>query len=257
MDDTTEDKTEQKLPRLDALDLTARVESDKEYKKRLKKSQLNLLKLQRDIINQKVPVILVFEGCDAAGKGGAIKRLSEKLDPRGYNVVPIGAPSPGELNKHYLWRFWTRLPGRGHLTIYDRSWYGRVLVERVEGFCSKPEWKRAYEEINAFEKMLVENHYVICKFWLQISKAEQLRRFKERENDPFKKWKITDEDWRNREKWDEYQKATEDMLEKCSTDWAPWTLVAAEQKEFARLLVIDTAVDAISKALPKDKKNKD
>lgn len=239
------------LPNLESIDLSSRIESKKEYEKRLKKGQLALLRLQRDIIDHKIPVILVFEGCDAAGKGGSIKRLTEKLDPRGYNVVPIGAPNPGELGKHYLWRFWTRLPARGHLTIYDRSWYGRVLVERVEEFCSKDAWKRAYDEINAFEKMLTADGYVMAKFWLQISKDEQLERFEARQNDPFKKWKITEEDWRNREKWDDYQEAAEEMFARTSTDWAPWTLVSAEQKKWARIKVIDTVINAIRDAIPK------
>ena len=155
-----------------------------------------------------------MEGWDAAGKGGAIKRVTEHLDPRGFQVNPIGAPAPHEKRYHYLQRFWRKLPQYGQITIFDRSWYGRVLVERVEGFATKEEWTRAYDEINDFEKLLTDDHYIIGKFFYHISKDEQLKRFKDRENNPLKRWKITDEDWRNREKWDEYVEAMEEMFEK-------------------------------------------
>lgn len=230
---------------LASLDLSLSIDSKKEYEARLRKAQLDLLSMQRAIRVQQVPVVLVFQGWDAAGKGGAIRRLTEPLDPRGYSVVPIGAPTPYEKARHYLWRFWTALPPAGRITVFDRSWYGRVLDERVEGFCTQEEWQRAYEEICAFERMLVTSGHVLCKFWLHISRKEQLKRFRERERNPFKRWKITDEDWRNRSKWKQYEVAVEEMLARTSTPAAPWTLVEAEQKWYCRVKVIETAARAI------------
>jgi polyphosphate kinase 2 (PPK2 family) len=185
-------------------------------------------------------VVVVFEGCDAAGKGGTIRRVTSALDARAYRIVSISAPSLEEQAFPYLWRFWRELPKRGQITIFDRSWYGRVMVERIEGFCSELEWRRAYSEINDFEEQLQGAGVVVVKFWLQISKGEQLRRFRAREQTAFKRFKITPEDWRNRRKWHAYQTALGDMVARTSTDIAPWTLVAAEDKNHARIRVLQT-----------------
>jgi len=194
-------------------------------------------------------LILAFEGADAAGKGGAIRRVTSAFDARQYVSVPIAAPTDEEKMYPYLWRFWRAIPPRGGITIFDRTWYGRVLVERVEGFCSEYDWRRAYDEINQFEEQLVEGGAVVCKFWLQISKSEQYRRFKAREKTSFKRFKITAEDWRNRAKWDAYEHAVADMVDRTSTEIAPWTLVEAEDKYFARIKVLRTIVKAIETAL--------
>jgi polyphosphate kinase 2 (PPK2 family) len=194
---------------------------------------------------KRIPLVCVFEGSDGAGKGGAIKRLTQKMDPRGYNVFPFAAPNATERAHHYLWRFWQKVPKAGHIAIFDRSWYGRVLVERVEGFCSEPDWKRAYREITEFEEQMVDNGTVITKFWLQIDKDEQMRRFKERQRLEHKKWKITDEDWRNREKWNQYKEAVDEMLLRTSTTYAPWTVVEANNKYHARIKVLKTVIDAM------------
>lgn len=220
-----------------------------DYRRRLKKKQQRLRELEHEIYMQRKPVVIVYEGCDAAGKGGNIRRLTEQLDPRGYGVVPITAPNAGEKAHHYLWRFWNELPKAGHISIFDRSWYGRVLVERVEGFCSPAEWGRAYREINEMEQHIAAFGTVICKFWLQIDQDEQLRRFKERERLPHKQWKITEEDWRNREKWDVYYAAIEEMLARTSTPCAPWTVVESNCKWFARVKVLDSVITAIEAAL--------
>ena len=201
---------------LESLDLTQSL-STEEYEERLKPLQLDLVLAQRRLAERGIAVVIVFEGMDAAGKGGAIKRLTTKLDPRGYEVLPIGPPTEEELRHHYLWRFWTQLPSYGRLTIFDRSWYGRVLVERVEGITPKARWQQAYSEIVEFERSLVDDEYIVLKFWLHISEKEQLRRFKAREEDPYRRWKITKEDWRNRDKWDDYVAAAEDMFEYTST----------------------------------------
>ncbi len=220
-----------------------------EYKKQLPRLQSRLHRLAYQVYLQKVPVAIVFEGSDAAGKGGAIKRLTEKIDPRGYVVWPIAAPHGDDKERHYLYRFWRRLPEAGQIAIFDRSWYGRVLVERVEGFCDEAAWQRAYAEINQFERQLADAGTVIVKFWLQISQAEQLRRFKEREGSGYKAWKLTDEDWRNRGRWDDYRLATEDMLVKTSTAVAPWTIVEADDKLHARIKVLKTVARQLKRAL--------
>ncbi|NQU44360.1 UDP-galactose-lipid carrier transferase [bacterium] len=238
-----------RAPQIEDLDLSLSYKTKDEYEKDLKKAQFEILILQQKIRELGIPVVMALEGVDAAGKGGAIKRLTAKLDPRGFNVIPVGAPTPIELAHHYLWRFWSELPRGGRITVFDRSWYGRVLVERVEKFASKGDWKRAYDEINAFEKSLVDNGHVVCKFWLQISKKEQLKRFREREKNPFKRWKITEDDWRNRKKWKEYQAAAQDMFDRTSTEAAPWTLVEAEHKWYSRVKVVRTVVKAIEKAV--------
>ncbi len=210
--------------------------------------QLRLLTWQQQTVRRKgIPVVLCFEGPDAAGKGGAIKRFVEKLDPRGFHVIPVGAPEGPERTHHYLWRFWTGLPAHGQIVIFDRSWYGRVLVERIEGFCTKPEWQRAYDEINAFEKGLVNAGTQVYKFFLHIDKKEQLRRFQEREQNPYKRWKIGKEDWRNRKHWDAYEACFEEMFSKTDTKVCPWTILPANSKRYARLGVIQTVLDAQSK----------
>ena len=230
---------------LDKLDLDKKLDSKSEYEELLAEYQFRLLKLQRKIIEKGVSVAIAFEGCDAAGKGGNIKRLTETLDPRGFYVYPVGAPTPEEKSRHWLRRFWVRLPPRGSIAIFDRTWYGRVLVERVEGFASKDEWKRAYGEINAFEKMLTDDGLVLIKFWLHISKKEQLDRFKKREKDPWKSWKLTDEDWRNRDKWDDYIEALEEMFEKTDSEAAPWTIIEGNWKWYARIKALKTVVNHI------------
>lgn len=234
--------------RLDDLDQTKALEQD-EYKKQLKQYQLQLLNMQLELRERKNSVILVMEGPDAAGKGGAIKRVVERLDPRLVRVYSIVKPTPEEFARHYMWRFWTKLPAHGELVIYDRSWYGRVLVERVEGFCSEAEWKRAYREINEFERTLTDNGAIIIKLYLHIAKDEQLARFKSREADPYKHWKISEEDWRNRRHWREHNEAAEEMFEKTGTDVAPWTVIPANFKWAARVKTLKTVCGRIAEAL--------
>jgi len=210
----------------------------KEYNQALIKYQLRLSFLQRELRKQKIPLILAFEGWDASGKGGVIKRVTEKIDPRGVKVYPIGAPTEDELKRNYLWRFWSRLPRQDEIVIFDRTWYGRVLVERIEGFATEEQWKRTYNEINGFEKILVNDNIILLKFFLHITKEEQLKRFKERLNDPLKCWKITDEDWRNREKWDLYKDTVEEMIKKTITKLCPWHLIDGINKHYARIKVM-------------------
>jgi polyphosphate:AMP phosphotransferase len=233
---------------LAAVDLSASL-SDAEYKQQLSYKQLELRRLQLKIHKHQIPVLVVFEGWDAAGKGGAIKRLTDVLDPRSYQVNAFAAPTDEEKAHHYLWRFWRRLPTAGTIGIFDRSWYGRVLVERVEGFATTIEWQRAYQEINEFEAQLTSAGYVLVKFWLQISPEEQLKRFLERQNDPFKQYKLTAEDWRNREKWPLYEVAVNEAIARTTTPTSPWTLVAANNKEYARVKVIETVSQAIQAQL--------
>lgn len=230
---------------LELLDLTKKFEEKKQYKDELKKYQLELLDLSLQLQFAGIPCLLVFEGWDAGGKGGAIKRLTEKIDPRSFEVHSISAPAAHEKRHHYLHRFWQRLPYKGKIGIFDRSWYGRVLVERIEGFATPTEWQRAYNELNQFEKLLSDDGYIIIKFWLHISKEEQLNRFNERMENPFKKWKITDEDWRNREKWDEYEQASEEMFVKTSTLDAPWHLIEANYKWYARVKVLKIITETL------------
>ncbi len=194
-------------------------------------------------------MVLVFEGADAAGKGGTIRRITSALDARQYSIVPIAAPTDEERVHPYLWRFWRHIPPLGRITIFDRSWYGRVLVERVEHFCAVSDWMRAYDEINQFEEQLAKAGVIVVKFWLQISRAEQLRRFREREQTAFKRFKITPDDWRNRRKWGDYERAVCDMVDRTSTEIAPWTLVEAEDKRYARVKVLKTVVNRIEQAL--------
>ena len=233
---------------LEQVELGSRL-NEKRYWKRVGELQVRLRELHFKIYEEQVPVLAVFEGWDAAGKGGAIKRITETLEPRGYTVSSFSAPRGEEKTHHYLWRFWRALPRAGHLGIFDRSYYGRILVERVEGFCAEAEWKRAYREINEFESHQASLGMVLCKFWLHISKEEQIRRFKDRERDPFRSHKLTPEDWRNRARWDEYAMAVEDMLAKTSTPEAPWTVVPADDKYFARVAVLETLTAAVERAV--------
>lgn len=234
--------------RLSTLDMDAARLADKEtYEKRLSQLQKELLHVQQTYWHEKRRAVIVFEGWDAGGKGGAIRRLTEPLDPRGVHVWPISAPRPDEQGRHYLYRFWKRLPVPGTFAIFDRSWYGRVLVERVEGFASKEQWKRAYEEIRDFEKMLTDDGARVVKLFLHIDKDEQLRRFKERLTNPYKRWKLTEEDLRNRTKWDEYVEAVEDMFDETSTPNAPWSAIPANSKWFARTQILELVTEALAR----------
>lgn len=235
---------------LQTLDLNQQIEK-KKYKVELEKYQGKLALLTRENDFKKITVIVVFEGNDAAGKGGAIRRITSALDARWYNIVPVAAPTEEERAQPYLWRFWRHIPRRGRMTIFDRSWYGRVLVERVEGFCTKADWMRAYSEINDFEAQLVRHHIVVVKFWLAISKDQQLKRFNEREQIGFKRFKITEEDWRNRNKWEEYEQAVCEMVDRTSTEIAPWTLVEANDKYYARIKILKTLCRHIETAMEK------
>ena len=237
-----------------SLDLSKRLEKD-DYERQLITEQARLAGLMRDKRMRRHALVAVFEGNDAAGKGGAIKRVAAALDPRQYHIVPIAAPTQDELAQPYLWRFWRQLPARGKFTMFDRSWYGRVLVERVEGFCSASDWMRAYSEINDFEEQLTEAGVVLVKFWLAIDEQTQLERFKEREQIPFKRFKITEDDWRNREKWGAYRDAVGDMVDRTSSEVAPWTLVEANDKRWARVKVLRTINDALEAAFKRDKKD--
>lgn len=236
--------------RLKELDLNIKLDKGT-YNQKLEVLQYEMLNAQQFLLKNKIGLILVFEGMDAAGKGGAIKRITEKIDPRGYIVHPISAPQPHELRYNYMHRFWRKLPQHGQIGIFDRSWYGRVLVERVEGFATKNEWSRAYNEINNFEKMLTDGNYIIVKYWLHVSKEEQLQRFLDRENDPYKAWKLTDEDWRNRDKWSKYEVAAEDMFGKTDTANAPWVVVPGNNKRYARIHVLEETLRLIEENLEK------
>lgn len=223
--------------------------SEGDYRHQLAKYQAQYNRLIWEAQAKGCSSVIVFEGWDAAGKGSSIRRVTEASDPRLHRIVSIAAPTDEERAHHYLWRFWRHLPRAGMTTIYDRSWYGRVLVERVEGFATTAEWMRSYQEINEFEEQLVEHGIVVSKFWLHISKDEQLRRFKKREEIPYKQYKITDEDWRNRAKWDAYESAVHDMVTHTSTEFAPWTLVAGNDKRFARIQILKTLCEHLEAAL--------
>lgn len=220
-----------------------------EYEKKLKKLQKRIDELHGEIYRKRIPVVLAFEGWDAGGKGGAIKRLTAKMDPRGFVVNPTASPNDIEKAHHYLWRFWRNMPKDGHVAIFDRTWYGRVMVERIEGFCTEAEWKRAYKEINQMERDLYDAGAVILKFWMQIDKDEQERRFKERQQNPEKQWKITEEDWRNREKWDAYEVAVNEMLQKTSTTYAPWHILESVDKKYARIKALKIVIEELEKVL--------
>ena len=233
---------------LDSIDLSADL-GDKDYKRRLKEAQARLNRLHRKAHKKGVATLAVLEGWDAAGKGGAIRRVVQALDVSTARVYPFAAPSDEESAHHYLWRFWRHVPGAGEVALFDRSWYGRVLVERVEGFAREDEWERAYAEINHFERQLVDHGIVLLKFWVHLDPEEQLRRFKEREQTPHKSWKLTDEDWRNRERWPDYARAVHDMVERTSTRGAPWTLVAGNDKRNARVTIVETLAYRLEEAL--------
>ncbi|HTZ22201.1 MAG TPA: polyphosphate:AMP phosphotransferase [Opitutaceae bacterium] len=233
---------------LDRVDLTQKL-TDAEYRTALETQQTKLARLTWAAHQKKRSMAMVFEGWDAAGKGSAIRRVTQAMDPRLYRIVGIAAPTDEERAQHYLWRFWRQLPRAGYTTFFDRSWYGRVLVERVEGFAAEADWSRAYLEINEFEEQLTEHGIVVNKFWVHISPDEQLRRFKERQTVSYKQYKITDEDWRNRQKWDAYKLAVSDMVTRCSTEYAPWTLVAGNDKKFARIQILKTVVQRLEEAL--------
>jgi polyphosphate:AMP phosphotransferase len=230
------------------LDLSRTIER-RDYPRQLAKQQERLALLTRRKKFARRSMVVVFEGVDAAGKGSSIRRVTAALDARQYTVVPVAAPSDEERQHPYLWRFWRHLPGHGHITIFDRSWYGRVLVERVEALCAESDWLRAYREINHFEQQLLRNGTIVVKFWLQISKDEQLRRFKARETTPFKRFKLTADDWRNRKRWAAYEAAAADMIDRTSTEIAPWTIVEAEDKYFARVKILRTLVRTLAEAL--------
>jgi polyphosphate kinase 2 (PPK2 family) len=221
-----------------------------EYERALKKYQQRIGELQQRAYMHRLPVVIVYSGWDAAGKGGNIKRLVQGMDPRGYQVIPIAAPNDIEKAHHYLWRFWTKMPKAGHVAIFDRSWYGRVMVERVEGFCSEEEWKRAYQEINEMEEQWVQFGCVLVKLWIHIDQKEQLKRFKQRQVDPHKNWKITEEDWRNRKKWNLYKQAVDEMLYRTSTNYAPWTIVESNCKWYARIKALKKVTSEIERKLP-------
>jgi polyphosphate:AMP phosphotransferase len=243
---------------LSALDMSKTlVKSD--YKRKLKESQAKLNEVYREAHKLGVSSLLVFEGWDAGGKGGAVRRITSALQAWDYEVIPFAAPTDEENAHHYLWRFWRRLGRAGRVTIFDRSWYGRVLVERIEGFATEDEWQRAYAEINDFEEQLVQHGIVLLKFWLHITAKEQLNRFKSREETPYKRWKLTDEDWRNREQWSQYETAVHDMVQHTSTQLTPWTLLEGNDKRYARIKVLDTFCtrlqEAVSAAKPSTKKN--
>lgn len=240
---------------LSGIDLSKSL-TEEEYKTRLKKLQKRLAELHSELYRLRIPVVIGFEGWDAGGKGGAIKRLTSNLDPRGYRVNPTAAPNDIEKVHHYLWRFWNSVPKAGHIAIFDRTWYGRVMVERIEGFCSEAEWRRAYQEINEMESHMANAGAVVLKFWLHIDKDEQERRFRERQANPAKQWKITDEDWRNREKWDQYEEAVNEMLIRTSTTYAPWIVVEGNDKRYARVKVLQTVVDALEKKVKEVKTDK-
>lgn len=238
----------EKVNILRALDLTQSV-SEEDYEAELPRLQGRLARLCRDKRFARTALIAVFEGNDAAGKGGAVRRVAAALDARSYRIVPIAAPSEEERAQPYLWRFWRHVPRPGSVTVFDRSWYGRVLVERVEGFCQPADWQRAYSEINDFEAELIAHGAALAKFWLAISKEEQLKRFRARGATPFKKFKITEEDWRNRDKWPAYEAAVCDMVDRTSTAEAPWTIVEANDKHFARIKVLRRLVETVEQAL--------
>jgi len=237
------------IPRLKDLNTDARIIERKDYETRLVDLQVQMLRVQQAYFHEKRRAIIVFEGWDAAGKGGTIRRLMERLDPRGSKVWPIAAPTPQEQGRHYLYRFWQRLPEPGTIAVFDRSWYGRVLVERVEGFAAKEDWQRAYEEINTFEKMLTDDGVRIIKLFLHITPEEQLRRFAERMTNPYKRWKLTEEDIRNRDRWADYEKAYDEMFAKTSKPDAPWHAVPANQKWYVRIKTLELVTDALGRGL--------
>ena len=237
-----------KMPKLSDVDLSKEL-TDEEYRTQLKELQKRLAELHNVIYRKKIPVILCYEGWDAAGKGGNIRRIARPLDPRGFDVMPIASPEPHELARQYLWRFWTRLPRTGHICAHGATQDGRVMVERLEGLCPEDDWKRAYNEINEFERQLTEWGAVVLKFWIHIDQDTQLERFNARQSSPEKQWKLTEEDWRNREKWPFYEEAVDEMLQKTSTKNAPWIIIESNDKKYARIKALRTLIDALEKAI--------
>jgi polyphosphate kinase 2 (PPK2 family) len=243
-----------RVGRLDEVDLTQSL-SRKEEARGLDRAWERLTQLRLTLGGQigerklGPPLCIIFEGWDASGKGGAIKRLVAQLDPRHARVVQFAAPTADEKRHHFLWRFWPKLPGWGGMAVFDRSWYGRVLVERVEGFATREQWLRAYDEINSFERTLCDEGMILVKFWLHISSEEQLKRFERRQDEPLKSWKLTDEDWRNREKREDYEEAVEDMLARTDQPNAPWSVIAGDSKRFARVAVIETVIARIEQGM--------
>ena len=248
LSDVMESTSESTSTVFSSLDLSLQLDKT-DYRQQLKEQQARLSLLQRRAFEKGITTIAVFEGVDAAGKGGAIRRVIAALDPHNYQVLPFSAPTDEERAHHYLWRFWRKLPRAGMVSIFDRSWYGRVLVERVEGFASRDEWQRAYVEINDFETQLIEHGIVLAKFWMHIDQDEQLRRFNERAQTPHKQWKLTDEDWRNRQKWKDYEVAAHDMLQYTSTQQSPWNLIEANDKRYARIKVLQRMCECIGRVL--------
>ncbi|MDJ0709877.1 MAG: polyphosphate:AMP phosphotransferase [Woeseiaceae bacterium] len=248
VEDPIPEPPERHITVFSALDMEVSLDKP-EYRTQLAAQQRRIHLLNREAIEQNRSSVLVVEGPDAGGKGGAIRRILPTLDARNYRVLQYGAPTDEEASRHYLWRFWRHLQRAGHLTIFDRSWYGRVLVERIEGFASDTEWKRAYAEINDFEDQLIEHGTILVKYWLHITPDEQLRRFEARQQTPFKQWKITPEDWRNRGKWYEYETAAHDMIKYTSTHVSPWEIIPANDKNYARVKVLETFGDYLEAAL--------
>lgn len=246
------DFARRETPKLAEVSLDKVIEPNK-YSIELKKAQKTLRKLHNQLYLKKIPVVIVYEGWDAAGKGGNIRRVAAALDPRGYDVVPVAAPDKTELAHHYLWRFWKQLPKTGHIAIFDRSWYGRVMVERIEGFCTEADWHRAFQEINEFEQELSNWGAIVIKFWLHIDSQEQLNRFTDRQNTPEKQWKITQEDWRNREKWAQYEQAVDDLLHYTNTEYAPWHIIESQDKKYARIKALQLLIKAIEDKLKETK----
>ena len=240
------------MPQLADVDLRVSI-SREDYKRELKALQEKISRLHNVVYRKRIPFVICYEGWDAAGKGGNIRRLAYPLDPRGFDVYPIASPEPHEKARHYLWRFWTRLPRSGHFAIFDRTWYGRVMVERIEGFCSENDWQRAYNEINEFEEELHDWGAVVLKFWIHIDPETQLERFTARQNTPEKQWKITEEDWRNRDKWPQYEQAVSEMLQKTSTEFAPWYVIESNDKLYARIKVLRIVAEAMEKAVEEKK----
>jgi len=239
-------------PQIDHSKPKPAIESDEEYRIVLKEEQARFNELELEMYQKRVPLMLMYEGWDAAGKGGNIKRVAQAIDARAYTVYPSPAPTKPELMHPHLWRYWTKLPRAGHVGIYDRSWYGRVLVERVEGFASPEQWSRAYDEISSFEYELVQWGAILLKFWVDITPEEQLRRFEARQVDPTKVWKITEEDWRNRDKYPQYKQAVDDMFRLTSTTFAPWILLESDDKKYARIQALKAINEALEARLHRD-----
>jgi PPK2 family polyphosphate:nucleotide phosphotransferase len=242
-----------RILRLADVDLTKSLSREK-YKKLRRANSERFLELRRDLVQMRIPLVMVFEGWDAAGKGGTIRRLMEPIDPRHFTVNAIVKPTQDELDHNYLWRFWNKLPKRGDAAIFDRSWYGRVLVERIEGFATRNEWSRAYDEINRFEQTLADDGHVVVKFFLHISKDEQKKRFDARAKNPLKSWKLNDEDYRNRKKWDDYEVAIDDMFKRTDTTQCPWHVIPANDKHYARHAVSEITLKSIAKAIERRKR---